>query len=71
MKAGARDADRAAGPDLFTVYSEFKSVLVQLSAFQRIKISMLLMFMRHVLAVQIQIPTGTLQDRMVSKNNHH
>lgn len=29
LKAGARDADRPAGPDLFTVYSEFKSVLVR------------------------------------------
>lgn len=29
LKAGARDADRPAGPDLFTLYSEFKSVLVR------------------------------------------
>lgn len=33
LKSGARDADRAAGPDLSTAYSEFKSVLVQLICF--------------------------------------
>lgn len=37
-----------------------KACLFGSFAFQRIKISMLLMFMRHVLAVQLQIPTGTL-----------
>lgn len=33
LKSGARDADRAAGPDLSTVHSAFKSVLVQLICF--------------------------------------
>lgn len=60
LKAGARDADRATGPGLSTVDSEFKSMLVVWSSpFQRTKVRMLLMFMRHVLAMQIQIPTKT------------
>lgn len=33
LKAGARDSDRAAGLDLFTVYSEFKSTLDWLICF--------------------------------------
>lgn len=37
LKAGARDADRAAGPDLFSIYSEFESMLVQLICFSENK----------------------------------
>lgn len=59
LKSGARDTDRATGPDLSTVYSKFKSMLRLFVSFQRTKIGMLLMFMRHVLVMQIQIPTKT------------